>query len=106
MSFSGSLAEQALHRFNISKAFFSCRGLDLDRGLSETSEPQAAFKSRMMELSEQTYLLIDHSKFGVKSSFFFAGPEDTDVIVTDDAADAPTIEKLQAGGKRVIRVTP
>ncbi len=103
MSFTGPLAEQALERFNVHKAFLSCKGLDRERGLSEASEAQASFKQRMIALADQTVALVDHSKLGVRSVVFFAGLDQVDVLVTDSQARA---EELEALGRRVIRAGP
>ena len=67
----GLQAERALDSFNIAKFFYSCRGIDLDRGVSESNDRQAALKLRTIELAAQSILLADTSKFGIASSVFY-----------------------------------
>lgn len=95
-SLNGSLARPALERFNAAKFFFSCRGVDFERGLSEASEQHGDFKQLCFELIPQTYLLADHSKFGVRSKVFFAGVDDLTAVVTDAKIDPNVRAELAA----------
>jgi DeoR/GlpR family transcriptional regulator of sugar metabolism len=85
LSCQGSLADLILEQCHVQKAFLSCRGLDAKRGLSEATAEQAALKRKVISLAEQTILLADHTKAGVKSSFFYATLEEVDIFVTDRA---------------------
>ena len=92
-SFDGVLADAALERLGIDVAFFSCRGIDPARGLSDPTDAAARFKRRLVELSRQSVVLADHSKFGAQGAVLFAAPDDVDVLITDtppqpEAADA------------------
>ncbi|MFV0337573.1 MAG: DeoR/GlpR family DNA-binding transcription regulator [Chthoniobacterales bacterium] len=79
----GPLSDQILASHNIQKAFLSCRGIDIDRGLSEANEQHAHLHSHMIALSQEVYLLADHSKLGLKSSYFFAKLADIDFLITN-----------------------
>lgn len=96
LSYIGPIAEQTLERFHINKLFFSCKGLDLERGLSVTADEHAGIKRRMLDLCEVAYLLIDGSKFGVRAVEFFGAVKELDHIVTDEHAPLPMVEKLRA----------
>jgi DeoR/GlpR family transcriptional regulator of sugar metabolism len=93
-SFVGSFAEEALLRLHIGKLFLSSKGVDLARGLSEAADAHARLKRRMMDLADVTYLLADHSKFGVKSVVFFADVKDVDVVITDRGVDPTLLAEL------------
>jgi len=97
-SFTGTLAEHALERFNVNKLFLSAKGVDLARGLSEATDEQARVKRRMIDAAERTYLLADHGKFGVRSVVFYASPADVDLVITDARTDAAVIEELTRMG--------
>jgi DeoR family L-fucose operon activator len=97
----GSLAEHALERVNINKLFLSSKGLDLGRGLSEIDDAQARVKRRLLDLAETKYLLVDHSKFGVRAVVLLAALTEMDVIITDRETDAPFIEQLANMGLRL-----
>jgi DeoR/GlpR family transcriptional regulator of sugar metabolism len=95
-SYIGLLAETSLKRFHIDRMFFSGNGLDLERGVSEANWRQAYFKERVIPCAEEIVLLADHTKFGAKSSFFFAAPGDLSLVITDAAADPAFLEALAA----------
>ncbi len=104
MSFYGPITERSLERFNVTKLFLSSKGVDLERGLSETSETQSDVKRRMIDLADQTYLLVDHSKLDVRSTVFFAATTSINTLITDRGADAAFIHRLQNIGPEVILV--
>lgn len=83
LSFFGAMATESLARFNIDQCFFSCRGIDLNRGLSEARERQADIKRTIIHQSSRPVLLADHTKFGAAASYFFAPATALDAIVTD-----------------------
>lgn len=101
MSLVGPMSLETLRRFNIGKLFFSCRGVDLGRGLSEASDRHAALKRQMLDLAERSYLLADASKLGLRSVVFFAQAADVDALITDAAADPATLDELRTAGVEV-----
>lgn len=101
LSFVGPLVEYALEDYRIDKYFFSCRGVDLTRGLSEASQVHARFKKRVIELSEDAYLLTDCKKFEIKSSYFFAKVSDIDCVITDSAMGEDLKAKIESSGPQV-----
>ncbi|MCG8450040.1 MAG: DeoR/GlpR family DNA-binding transcription regulator [Pirellulales bacterium] len=94
----GPIAEESLRRFAINKAFFSCKGVDLERGCSEASIAHASIKRLLMQLTGQSFLLVDHSKFGVRSMAYSGSVYDVDNLITDDATDQSFIDTLRKGG--------
>lgn len=100
-SLQGPLARHALARFNSSKFFFSCRGVDFERGLSEAGDQHAQFKQLCLEFVDQTFLLADHSKFGVRSKVFFAAVDELTSIVTDWGVDRNAVEELSRSNLRL-----
>ena len=96
--FVGSVAEDALERFHIDKLFFSCRGLDPSRGLSVAADEHARMKRKMLDVSGRSFLLIDHSKFGVKSTVLFAPLNEIDHVIADAATDGGAIGALEEAG--------
>ena len=83
------------------KAFFSCNGLDLERGASEVAEIHAEFKENVLQYCREKILLCDASKLGVRSSRFFADFDMIDKVVTDSGADEAFIQKLKDAGMLV-----
>ena len=86
-SYIGLPAESTLRKFNITRMFFSCKGVHVERGISESNSRQAAFKERVIACSEEICLLADSTKIGLKSSFFFAQISDLTTLITNPDAD-------------------
>jgi DeoR/GlpR family transcriptional regulator of sugar metabolism len=100
-SWVGSFTHRTLEHLNINKLFLSAKGVDLERGLSEVDDAQADVKRRMMALADETYLLVDHSKFRSRSAVLVAGLEEIDVVITDAGVDPQVVQAVQAAGCRV-----
>jgi DeoR/GlpR family transcriptional regulator of sugar metabolism len=100
-SWVGSFAEQALERLNITKFFLSSVGLDPQRGLSEIDDAQARVKRLMMDLAEQTFLLLDHTKLGVRATVALATLDEIDRVIVDSATPADWQATLRAHHDRI-----
>ena len=102
-SYIGLPAESTMRKHNIHRMFFSCNGIHLERGISETNSRQAAFKERVIECSEEVCCLADSTKIGLKSSFFFAQVSDLTTVVTNEDADPGFTAALANQGIEVLR---
>ncbi len=98
MSLSGALTEQVLEHYNIHRLFLSCTGIDAERGLTETADGLAAVKRRLMARAAQTYLLADHTKFGVRGGSIFSAADQIDALITDTSAPADQLVRLAQAG--------
>ncbi|MBQ3574105.1 MAG: DeoR/GlpR transcriptional regulator [Clostridia bacterium] len=83
LSLIGTMAMQSLAKFHFDFAFFSCRGVSIKNGLTDTSEEEAFFREKLIECSDQAVLLADHSKIGVNSFFNIAPFRAIDAMITD-----------------------
>jgi|CXWL01.1.fsa_nt_gi DeoR/GlpR family transcriptional regulator of sugar metabolism len=101
MSLVGPLAEHSLERFHVQKLFLSCRGVDLARGLSVAADEHAGIKRRMIDLADQALLLIDSTKFDVRSVEFFAPLDELDAVVTDAGVDPKMLAEIRSRAVRV-----
>lgn len=101
-TFIGGDSYNALRRHNINVAFVSCIGLDPEQGPSEGFEEQAIFKEILIQMAESVVLLVDSSKFGQRSEYFFANFNNISTIITDHEAEPYFVEKLRARGCKVI----
>lgn len=90
LDFTGLHARRALSSFNIDTLFFSCRGIDLDRGISEANDQQAAVKLEMIEASRRRVLLADTSKLAVSSTVFVCPVGRADQIIIERSEDPET----------------
>ncbi|MAT46202.1 MAG: DeoR family transcriptional regulator [Verrucomicrobiaceae bacterium] len=101
-SYIGLPAESTMRKHNIHRMFFSCNGIDLERGVSETNSRQASFKERVIECSEEVCCLADSTKIGLRSSFFFAQVSDLSTVITNSDADPGFAAALANQGIEVL----
>lgn len=102
LSTQGPQAERGLEHYHASKMFFSCKGVDEQGVVSESSELMARMKQAMFLRADKKFLLADHSKFWVKSLTATAQVEDVDEIITDSAIESDVLKTLQ---KKFTKVT-
>lgn len=100
-TFVGGETIDVLRRHNIHTAFVSCIGYDPLRGASEGFEAQATFKMRLVEYAERVVLLVDSSKLGERSEYFFAEPSNIAELITDDAADPAIVAQIRSALPKV-----
>ncbi|MEV5028790.1 DeoR/GlpR family DNA-binding transcription regulator [Paenibacillus sp. LPE1-1-1.1] len=94
LSYVGPLAERSLDAYHVDKAFFSCKGVHLERGISESNELQARIKHKMVGMADQVILLADSSKFGVQAFTHVADLSDVDTIITDGRLSPSLLTQL------------
>jgi DeoR/GlpR family transcriptional regulator of sugar metabolism len=98
LSLTGARSEQMLADYHVHSVFFSCAGVDVEHGLSDTSEAQAALKRIMLSVADRAYLLVDKSKFGVRALTRFATLAQIESVVTSADSDDIVLEQLNASG--------
>lgn len=105
LSYVGPQAEANMKNYHVDKLFLSCAGVDLDRGLSDLTEQQASMRRCMLGQADKRYLLVDHSKIGVKALAVIGGLDQVDELITDGRASGEFIEQLKNRGMAVDVVT-
>ena len=81
----GDQTQQSLRRYHVDKAVMSCKGLDLEAGVTDSSEFHSQTKQSMLHCAKKRILILDSSKFD-KVSFIDIAPLDTfDTVVTNTA---------------------
>ena len=88
-SVTGLLSEQIIADMHVEKAFFSCSGFSVERGMTEVHFEEAQLKRKAIESSKQVIALVDSSKFGKEDLTPFARPTQithlfTDTKITDE----------------------
>lgn len=102
LSFVGPLAEASLNKYYVNKAFISCKGLHIKRGISESDEQQARIKKKMIESAANVYMMLDYSKIGKQAFSLITGIEDVNFIITDRKADESSVQHLREKELNVI----
>ena len=79
----GGQTQQMLRQYHVDKALLSCKGLDLDAGVTDSSEFHAQTKQSMLHCAKKRILILNSSKFD-KVSFINIAPLDAfDTVVTN-----------------------
>lgn len=95
LSYVGPLAEQALEHYYVNKAFLSCKGVHVERGLTESNELNARLKDKMIGMAGQVILLADSSKLGVQDFAQVTSLDGVNVLITDQHAQPEIIDEIQ-----------
>ncbi len=88
-SFAGTTAIESIRRYTAGKAFFSCRAVDFELGMTDTDEEEAMIRREMLTCSREGILLADHEKFGDRKPFSICRWDRIHVLVTDRVPDLP-----------------
>jgi len=82
-SVTGLLSERIIEELHVQKAFLSCSGFSLERGMTEVHLNEAQLKRKVIHITDQLIALIDSSKFGKEDLTPFAKPGDIYRLYTD-----------------------
>ncbi|MGY4691337.1 DeoR/GlpR family DNA-binding transcription regulator [Salibacterium sp. K-3] len=102
MSLVGNFAERVIEDYHVDKFFFSCLGVDIQRGVSEMHEDQALVKKQLISISENLFLLADSSKFGEKSLFRLCDLSIINYLITDNKVSMNSIREVNKSGISII----
>lgn len=75
--------EDQLKSYNINKAITSCSGIDLNFGVSFSTEASKKILSAILKNSQIWYLIADSSKFNIVSPYKVSDIETPEMIITD-----------------------
>jgi DeoR/GlpR family transcriptional regulator of sugar metabolism len=97
-SVTGLLSEHIIEELHIEKAFLSCSGFSLARGMTEVHLAEAQLKRKVIESSQELFALVDSSKFGKEDLTSFARPEKISRFFTDQHLSSEWLERLRQAG--------
>ncbi len=83
LAFVGPQMEAAFSAYRVNKVIFSCKGLDMERGLSDGYDGFVQAKTAMINCATQRILTVDSSKFDRKAFIKFSDFTDIHMVVTD-----------------------
>lgn len=82
----GPVAQDVLKQFYFNKAFLGCSGVDLAQGMVYTTEMESLLMKRIaLENSDESYLLVDHSKIGRRNYLKLAETSAFTNVICDKA---------------------
>lgn len=83
LSFVGRHAENMLSEFHVDMAIFSCKGIDMDRGVTDSNEKDTDIKKCMLAGAKKKILAVDSTKLDRISFTRVCDMRDIDVVVTN-----------------------
>ncbi|MBQ7294326.1 MAG: DeoR/GlpR transcriptional regulator [Clostridia bacterium] len=87
MSFFGAAAEEVVEKYFADYAVLSCKGIDPEKGITDTRETFANLKKVFIKSAKKVILAVDHTKFNKISFVRLSDFDGIDVIVTDVEPD-------------------
>lgn len=97
-SVSGNFSEQIIRDLHVHKAFVSCSGFSLERGLTDVHFAEAQLKNKAIASAQELFALIDSSKIGVEDLTPFASVEQISHLYTDSGLSAEWAARLKSAG--------
>ncbi len=98
----GVLAEDALRQLRADVAFLGASGLESDCSVVDSTMVEVPIKRAMLAAATRSVLLADSAKFGMRGVVRVCGPEELDVLITDDEAPEAACAELRRAGVEVI----
>jgi DeoR family transcriptional regulator, aga operon transcriptional repressor len=101
ISLVGPMAEKSLRNFNVDKAFLGVDGIDTKQGLFTPNVEEARLNEVMIEISKEVILLVDSSKFKVRSLAFICPINKVHKVITDSSIFLDDRKRLEDAGIEV-----
>lgn len=95
LSLVGGIAEKTLGDFNVDLCICSCKGLDIAKGCTESSEAETSIKVALMRSAKRKIIAVDSTKFGKVSFAKVCDIADFDTVVTDKKPSAEWFDALE-----------
>ncbi|MEO8473815.1 MAG: transcriptional repressor AgaR [Chryseolinea sp.] len=105
ISLVGPMAEKSLKNLNVDKVFLGVDGIDTRHGLYTPNVEEARLNEVMIEISREVILLVDSSKFKVRSLAFICPITKVHKVITDANIATDDVKRLSDAGVEVIIAT-
>lgn len=105
-TFVGPVAEHFFRQFHGRRLFLSATGLTVEMGLTDPRMLETQVKRAMIASVDEVVVLLDSSKFGVKSLMTVLEPRRISHLITDDGAPPDLLDQLADLDVHVITVQP
>lgn len=79
----GPRALDGINAFNADKVILSCKGIDMDKGITDANEMFSQVKRAMLHSAKQKILAVDYTKFEKIAFSQICNIWDLDMVVTD-----------------------
>ena len=93
---------EVLASYNVDKAVLSCKGLDMEKGITDANELFSQVKQGMIRSAGQLILAVNHSKFNKTAFSKISDMKSADIVVTDEKPDEGWLDFFAAHGIQCI----
>lgn len=100
----GPLADETLKKISADKLFIGVDGIDFETGLTTPDINEAKTSRVMMEISGETIVVVDSTKFGRRSLGVISKIKDIHKLITTKKLSEPEVKKLSHDGIEVFIV--
>ena len=83
----GYQAERMIKSYNVDKAIISCKGIDIEKGITDSNELDAHIKKLMADAAKTKILAVDSTKFEKVSFTKIIDMSKIDILVTEHELD-------------------
>jgi DeoR/GlpR family transcriptional regulator of sugar metabolism len=102
LSLVGHITEQALREVRVDKVIIGMRAISLEAGMTNDYLPEVMTDRTIIEMAPELIVVADHTKFGNVASAYVAPVDRITTLVTDAAADAEVLARLEQLGIGVL----
>jgi DeoR/GlpR family transcriptional regulator of sugar metabolism len=90
-----------IERYRADKAFLGSSGFTAEMGHSTPNPDDAQIKEALMRIADETYVLVDSSKYGHNCLTSFAQLRDVHLTITDSRLPRSKAKTLEAAGAKL-----
>ncbi|WP_332237375.1 DeoR/GlpR family DNA-binding transcription regulator [Sporolactobacillus sp. KGMB 08714] len=101
-SLSGALTLQNSETVFVNVGFFGAGGIEKDSGITNHYISEIEVSKKMIQHSQKSILVVDHTKFGMTALYKTANFEDVDCIITDKLVDHSIASAVNLAGTKLI----
>lgn len=98
----GARATDVISSFHADKAILSCKGIDLEKGVTDANELFSQVKQAMLRHAKQRILAVDYTKFDTVAFSQICTYENLDIVVTDRKPGQEWLEYFAEKGIRCL----
>lgn len=95
LSITGETSLAFLDTYHFDKGFFTASGVSMAAGYSNRTLPERDIKAFLMKRTEEKFMLVDDSKFGLSFPFTFGKIPDFHRILTNEKPEQGFVEDIQ-----------
>lgn len=82
-SFVGKWSQTVIENYYVNKAIICCNGMDINKGIMDSNEEEAAIKKLMAKSADKVFLVVDSLKFNKRSFVKILDFGEIDYLYTD-----------------------